>query len=108
MTAREYLQYCLQLRRNGYEFKKDCPYDGHNMWVKHPMKDNRSRIQMDVYSRIDDQGEEHFNLPPRAILLREDCDCEIRTTIYFKTNNIADIERMFAKYADKLNIIPTI
>ena len=103
MRAREYLQYCLKLRRHGYEFKKDCPYEGRNIWVKYPIKDNRSSIQLDVYSHIDDKGEECLNLYPRAILLREDCDCELRLDIKFKTNNIVYIEIMFAKYANKLN-----
>ena len=103
MNVNEYRRYSEELKKNGYEYRKDCPYDGNNMWVKFPRDGDRdSVIQMDVYHGINVEGTEYYNVKPHVILRRRDCECGLRLTIDFDTNNIIDIESMFEKYYEKM------
>lgn len=98
MTPREYLRYTDELKANGYEYKKDCPYEGRNRWVKYPTGDIHSPIYMDVYHHFNAEGEEYYHVKPYVTLDRTDCECCVSLNISFNTNNIIDIESMFEKY----------
>lgn len=98
MTPRQYLRYTDELKSNGYEYRKDCPYDGRNLWIKYPTGEKSSYIRMDVYHHFNAEGEEYYNVRPYVILKRVDCECNVNLEITFNTNNIVDIESMFDKY----------
>ena len=98
MTPREYLRYTDELKANGYEYRKDCPYEGRNRWVKFPNGDKYSLIYMDVYHGFNADGEEYYTVRPYVSLGRPDCECRVSLNISFDTTNIVDIESMFEKY----------
>lgn len=102
MNPRQYLRYSEELKANGYEYKKDCPYEGRNVWVKFFKGDNDSYIRMDVYHGFSAEGDEYYNVKPYVVLNRMDCDCNVYLNISFDTTNIVDIESMFEKYYEKL------
>ena len=102
MNKREYLRYSDELKLNGYKFKKNCPYEGRNTWVKYPDGDNQSIIEMCVYHGIGQEGNDYYNIRPIIRLIRTDCECALRLDIVFDTINIIDIESMFDKYVNKL------
>lgn len=98
MTPREYLRYTDELKANGYEYRKDCPYEGRNRWVKYPTGDIYSIIYMDVYHGFNADGEEYYTVRPYVSLGRADCECRVKLNIFFDTTNIVDIESMAEKY----------
>lgn len=98
MTPRQYIRYREELKANGYEYRKDCPYEGRNLWIKYPKEDHYSMIKMNVYHGFNAEGDEYYDVVPTIEMNRTDCDCELRLVINMKTNNIMDIESMFEKY----------
>ena len=101
MTLREYRRYSEELKANGYKYRENCPYEGHNLWLK-KFPDDCAHIEMNVYNHIGLDGEDIINITPRAIVELKDCDCEGTLILYFSTTNIIDIESMFDKYLRKL------
>ena len=101
MNKREYLSYTEELKKHGYEYRENCPYEGRNRWIKFPNGDQSEQIRMDVYSGTDIYCEEYFNVKPIIVIKGKDCECEIRLDIHFSTLNIVDIEGMFEKYSSK-------
>lgn len=102
MTRSQYITFTKELVANGYQFRKDCPYQGRNKWVKQPDKDTDARIDIDVYKRTDETGEELYVLKPHVVIKKEDHECDICLIINFGTTDLANIEHMFHKYVEKL------
>lgn len=102
MTRSQYITFTKELVANGYQFRKDCPYQGRNKWVKYPLKTTDARIDLDLYKHIDDTGEDKYVLKPVITIKQDDQDCDIHFMIHFKTADLAHIERIFHKYVEKL------
>ena len=101
MNKKEYTCYSKELESNGYEFMKDQPYDGRNLWVKF-FKDKSELITIHVYKRIDELDREIYTLKPYGHIASEDSGCVAETTISFNTMDIAVMENIFNKYKKKL------
>ena len=98
MNRRQYITFTKELVENGYQFRKDCPYQGSNKWVKQPDKDADAKIEIDVFRSTDETGENKYTLKPKAIIKQSDCESNVRITIYFDTIDLACVESVFNKY----------
>lgn len=102
MNRIQYITFTKELVANGYQFRKDCPYQFRNKWIKQPLGTKQSYIELDLYKHTAETGEESYLLKPHVVIKKEDHECDICLTINFGTIDLANIEQMFHKYVEKL------
>lgn len=86
MKEKQYKNYCLKLQEHGFQYKKDQPYEGGNLWYR-PIGRNlewNARLTFTVYDYLQSDENPRIEVAGRGCILFSD-GCQCRLDINFGT-----------------------